>query len=235
MKEKPCFVIDFDSTFVTVEVMDELAAVALAGCPDRDEIVGRIKETTCMGMEGKIPFNESLMRRVALLSANKSHLDELVVQVAGKISVSIERNRAFFLANRENVYIISGGFREVIVPIVQGFGIPEENVFANTFVFDPDGNITGVDTENLLSQEGGKVKQVASLNLAGFVYVIGDGYTDFQIKEAGFAHKFVAFTENVRRPNVVAKADFEALSFDEFLILEGLNGHRRISRCPDRL
>ncbi len=215
--------------------MDELAAVALADCPNRDEIVGRIKETTQMGMEGKIPFNESLMRRVALLSANKSHVDELVVQVAGKISVSIERNRDFLWAHRENVYIISGGFKEVIVPIVQGFGIPEKNVFANTFVYDRDGNIIGVDTTNLLSQEGGKVRQVASLNLPGFVYAIGDGYTDFQIKEAGFADKFVAFTENVRRPNVVAKADCEAVSFDEFLIREGLNGCCHISRCPDRL
>lgn len=28
------FIIDFDSTFVTVEVMDELAAVALKNAPD---------------------------------------------------------------------------------------------------------------------------------------------------------------------------------------------------------
>ena len=235
MKSKCFFVIDFDSTFVQVEVMDELAAVALSGCPDRDEIIGLIKETTRMGMEGKIPFNESLRRRVALLSANKSHLDELVVAVAGKISLSFERNRDFFWTYRENVYIISGGFKEVIVPIVQGFGIPEENVFANTFIFDADSNIIGVDTANLLSQEGGKVKQVASLDLPGTVYVIGDGYTDYQIKEAGLAHKFVAFTENVSRPNVIAKADFVASSFDEFLDTEGLNGYRHIPRCPDRL
>jgi len=230
-----CFIIDFDSTFVQVEVMDELACVALRDSANRDEIVSLIKEITRLGMEGKIPFDESLERRVALLSASKSHVDELINQVAQKISVSIEKNRAFFWTNRENVYIISGGFKEIIVPIVKSFGIPHENVFANTFVFDSDGNITGVDTVNLLSQEGGKVKQVASLSLTGFVYVIGDGYTDYQIKEAGLANKFVAFTENVKRPNVIEKADFVASTFDDFLALEELSGCCRISRCSDRM
>lgn len=222
-KNGHCFIIDFDSTFVEVEVMDELAGVALRNSINREEIVEKIKETTRLGMEGKIPFDESLMKRVALLSANRSHVDELIRQIAERISVSIEQNKAFFLANSKNVYIISGGFKEVIIPIVQSFGIPEENVFANTFVFDDDDNIIGVDTANLLSQEGGKVKQVASMGLTSFVYVIGDGYTDYQIREAGLADKFVAFTENVNRANVIEKADCVVGTFDAFLKLEALN------------
>jgi D-3-phosphoglycerate dehydrogenase len=57
------------------------------------------------------------------------------------------------------------------------------------------------------------------LNLQGEVFVIGDGYTDYQIREAGLASKFFAFTENVSRTNVTEKADHIAPSFDEVLYI----------------
>ncbi|HPW63926.1 MAG TPA: phosphoglycerate dehydrogenase, partial [Cyclobacteriaceae bacterium] len=57
----------------------------------------------------------------------------------------------------------------------------------------------------------------------GDVYVIGDGYTDYEIKHAGLANKFFAFTENVEREKVLSKADHVAPSLDEFLYLNKLN------------
>jgi len=53
--------------------------------------------------------------------------------------------------------------------------------------------------------------------------VIGDGYTDFEIKNSGLANKFYAFTENVERENVMSQADHIAPSLDEFLYLNKLN------------
>jgi D-3-phosphoglycerate dehydrogenase len=53
--------------------------------------------------------------------------------------------------------------------------------------------------------------------------VIGDGYTDFEIKESGLANKFYAFTENVSRPKVTSQADHIAPSFDEILYINKLN------------
>jgi D-3-phosphoglycerate dehydrogenase len=61
------------------------------------------------------------------------------------------------------------------------------------------------------------------LKLDGDVYVIGDGYTDYEIKHSGLANKFYAFTENVGRENVLSKADHIAPSLDEFLYLNKLN------------
>jgi len=59
--------------------------------------------------------------------------------------------------------------------------------------------------------------------LPGDVYVIGDGYTDYEIKHSGLANKFYAFTENVEREKVLAKADHITPSLDEFLYLNKLN------------
>jgi D-3-phosphoglycerate dehydrogenase len=53
--------------------------------------------------------------------------------------------------------------------------------------------------------------------------VIGDGYTDYEIKASGLANKFYAFTENVSRPSVTAQADHIAPSLDEILYVNNLN------------
>jgi D-3-phosphoglycerate dehydrogenase / 2-oxoglutarate reductase len=211
------FIIDFDSTFVQVETLDELANVALFGNTNQKKIVDQISEITKLGMEGKIPFDKSLEQRIALLNADKKDINKLIKRLSYKVSDSIKRNKPFFKKHGNRIIILSGGFREIVSPIVKPFGIPEKNVFANEFSYDRKGNITGFDSKNMLSKEGGKIEVIRSLGLKGDVYVLGDGHTDYQLKAAGLAHKFFAFTENVSRENVVRKADHVAPNFDEFL------------------
>ena len=211
------FVIDFDSTFTRVEAMDELVRISLRGKPEAEDIASEISRLTEEAMAGSLSFADSLRARVALLQAGRGHLEELVSVLREKVSDSFLRNRPFFEEFGEQVYIVSSGFREFIVPIVAAFGIPEQNVFANAFRFDEAGMICGFDEDNYLSQDKGKVKLLRALNLPGEVYVLGDGYTDYEIKEAGLANKFFAFTENVKRETVVSLADRNAASLEEFL------------------
>ncbi len=217
------YVIDFDSTFTKVEGLDELAAIALKGHKDRDKIVGEIKAITDRGMAGEIGFAESLKARVALLPANRTHVADLIEFLMGKISDSFARNEAFLRENAPSVYIVSSGFKDFIVPVAKSMGVLEENIYANTFVYDADGNITGYDESNLLSQDRGKVKLLQSLDFEGDIYAIGDGYTDYELRESGLANKFFAFTENVSRKKVTDVADEVVASFDEFLYINDLN------------
>lgn len=223
MEDNRYFVIDFDSTFTQVEALDVLGEISLANDKDREKNLEEVKNLTDQGMKGDLSFRESLEKRLALLKANKEHLSPLVEALSKRISSSFIRNKSFFQENRENIYIISNGFKEFIVPIVQEYGVKEENVFANTFEFDANGNITGFDMENGLSFNNGKVEQLKKLDLKGDVYVIGDGYTDYEIKAAGLANKFYAFTENVERANILEKADHITPSLDEFLFLHNMN------------
>lgn len=128
-----------------------------------------------------------------------------------------------FKEYRDRIYIVSNGFKEFIVPIVQELGVKPENVFANTFEFDENGDVTGFDHDNVLSSNNGKVEQLKRLDLKGDVYVIGDGYTDYEIKAAGLANKFYAFTENVSRENILENADHITPSLDEFLYVNKMN------------
>ncbi len=216
-------VIDFDSTFTQVEALDILGEISLHTHPERKARLQAIKDITDKGMEGGMTFRESLDARIDLLDAHKNHLPELISKLKTKVSVSFKRNTDFFLKNSDNIYIISNGFKDFILPIVTEFGVLESNVFANTFHFDSDGNIIGFDKENVLSSNQGKVKVLQQLGLVGDVYVIGDGYTDFEIKKAGLANKFYAFTENVLRDQIVQNADHITPSLDEFLYLNKMN------------
>ena len=216
------FIIDFDSTFTKVEGLDELANIALAGSANQEKIVQEIRNLTEQGMNGEITFSEALSKRIALLKANRSHIDKLVDLLYTKVSDSFQRNEKFLREYADNILIISGGFKEFIVPIVTSMGIKEANIYANTFVFDAEDNIIGVDENNVLAHEKGKVKLLASLNLDGDIYAIGDGYTDYELRSSGLANRFYAFTENVEREKVTSKADHIVPSLDEFLYLNKL-------------
>jgi D-3-phosphoglycerate dehydrogenase len=217
MAEQQYYVFDFDSTFVQVEALEELAEISLKGSKNREKAIQEIREITDLGIEGKISFTDGLRKRLSIIEANSEHLEKLIRRLRKKVSKSISRNQTFFTANRDKIYVISAGFKEFIVPIVADFGIPADRVFGNTFTFDKKGNINGFDKANLLSQSGGKVKQLEALGLKGEIFVVGDGYTDYQMKFGGEKVKFFAFTENIDRESASSNADHVTPSLDEFL------------------
>ncbi|PSL07555.1 phosphoglycerate dehydrogenase [Cecembia rubra] len=217
------FIIDFDSTFTQVEALDVLGEISLKNDPKRNEKLKAIKDITDMGMDGSLNFRESLERRLAILEASKSQITELIDALKPKVSKSFKRNKEFLHEHADDIIIISNGFRDFITPIVSEYGIKPENVYANEFIYNDSGKIVDFNRDNVLSNNGGKSETIKRLNLEGDIYVIGDGYTDYEIKASGLANKFYAFTENVERAKVTAKADHIAPSLDEILYVNKMN------------
>ncbi len=233
MAQQNYYIIDFDSTFTQVEALDELARISLNKHPEKEAIFEKIEEYTNLAMEGKLSFSESLAQRVKLLEANEDHLKQLITRLKKKVSSSFSRNAAFFKKHADEVLIVSGGFKEFITPVVSQYHIKKENIYANTFVTTGDGKIIDYDHSNPLSEEGGKVKLMQQMGLKGNLYGIGDGYSDFQLRESGLIKKFFAFTENIARESIVSKADHITPSFDEFLYVNNLP--RAISYPKNRI
>ncbi len=223
MPQTKKFIIDFDSTFTQVEALDILGEISLINDPEKAKKLQSIKDITDKGMDGSITFRESLELRLEILKASKTQITDLIAALRQKVSKSFERNKEWFQENSKDIYIISNGFKDFIIPIVSEYGILKENVFANEFVYDESGNIVDFNRENPLSKNNGKAETIKNVNLEGDIYVIGDGYTDYEIKASGLANKFYAFTENVHRPKVVSQADHIAPSFDEILYINKLN------------
>ncbi|MEP2279773.1 phosphoglycerate dehydrogenase [Maribacter sp.] len=227
------YVFDFDSTLTRVEALDVLAEMTLEGRSNKDEVIKEIQKITNLGIDGDISFTESLERRIKLLHAKKEDLDGLVDNLRNKISKSIAANKEFFEKYADDIYVISCGFKEFIDPIVEEYNIPSDRVYANTFKFDEDGNIIGFDEKNVLSQHNGKIDCLKQMNLDGEVQVIGDGYSDYVMREAGIADKFFAYTENVHREKAANNADYVTPSLDEFLFVNKLP--RNISYPKNRI
>lgn len=227
------YVFDFDSTLTRVEALDVLAEMTLQGKSNKDEIIQEIQNITNLGIDGDISFTESLERRIRLLNAHKDDLGGLVEELRQKISKSIASNKEFFHEFSDDIYVISCGFKEFIDPIVEEYNIPSERVYANTFTFDDEGNITGFDETNVLASHNGKIECLKQLDLDGEVQVIGDGYSDYVMREAGIADKFFAYTENVHREKAANNADHVTPSLDEFLFVNDLP--RNISYPKNRI
>jgi len=207
------FIIDYDSTFIKVESLDELFMISNG--PDKNT-KKKFTEITRLGMEGKISFSESLNKRIKLINSNKDDIHKTIKKLDKQISASFKKNISFLRENSENILIISSGFHELIDPIVLKYGIKKENIYANRFLYENE-KIIGYDKNNPLSKSHGKVKIIKELNLKGVIHVIGDGYTDYEIKKEGLANYFYLFTENIKRESVAKSADYLLKSLDQFI------------------
>ena len=210
-------IIDFDSTFITEESLDELAKYKLRDQPDSQTMLNKIKSLTNAAMNGDIPFKQSLDERMEVLNLNRSDINSVSKILSECVTPSFTKNKSFFIENNNKIIILSGGFKELIVPIVDDFGILSSNVFANDFIYNSSEQITGINQDNIMSKNGGKVKQSKLLSIHGTVHVIGDGYTDYEIKLDGPATHFFAFTENVERKNICELADLTLSNFDDYI------------------
>jgi len=210
------FIFDFDSTFTQVEALDVLADISFSG-NDKEKKIAAIAELTQKGMSGQISFNESLKERMKIVRSNKEDIESLIAVLKTKISTSILSHKTFFKENKDNIYIVSSGFKDFIDPVVADFYINSDHVFANTFTWSNEGKISGFDNKNPLSKNQGKPILVKKLGFSAPVVVVGDGYTDYEIKKEGAADRFIAYTENISRPSVTKQADYIASNFKNFL------------------
>ena len=220
----PVFIFDFDSTLVRIETLEALAEIALSDAPDAAAKKAEIAALTDQAMTGQVDFGTALRRRLELLALTRGHVEALTDRILDEASASIRRNVDFFERHAERVYILSGGFREVIAPLAARLGIAADHVLANDLIYDDEGRVTGVDDANPLSRDNGKPQVIKALNLTGPVVMVGDGWTDAEVKLAGAADRFYAFTEVVGRQKVIEVADATAASLDEVLFAEGVAG-----------
>ena len=94
------------------------------------------------------------------------------------------------------------------------FGISYKNIYANDFVYN-DNNIIGVNQSNILSKNLGKA--IVANKITGTNFMIGDGYTDYEVKEKKSSKYFIQFIENINRKTLNSKADFIAQDFNDII------------------
>jgi D-3-phosphoglycerate dehydrogenase len=215
----PVLVFDFDSTLVSVEGLDELFARTLVGAADEGARLAAFREITDLGMAGQLTAEESLARRLAVLDADRKQVRSVGEAIREFVTPSVARHRDFFKENRDRIYVLSGGFEELIHPTLEVLDIPNERLLAHRFLYDERDRIVGLDPDTAVAR-GGKPGALRTMPRSEApLWAIGDGATDLELRTLGLVDRFVAFTENRSREPVVAKADAVARSMDDLLTL----------------
>ncbi|CAN0876925.1 Phosphoserine phosphatase, chloroplastic [Linum grandiflorum] len=205
-----CF--DVDSTVCLDEGIDELADFCGAG--------EAVAEWTARAMGGSVPFEEALAARLSLFKPSLAKLHEFLEKRPPKISPCIDELVKKLKAKNTNVYLISGGFRQMINPVAVILGIPVENIFANNLVFGSSGEFVGFDSNEPTSRSGGKATAVQQIRKArGYkaMVMIGDGATDLEARKPGGADLFICYAGVQFREAVAAKADWLVLNFSDLI------------------
>ena len=104
----------------------------------------------------------------------------------------------------------------MIIPIVKSYGISENHVLANQFIFNGN-KVSGCDKDNFLFRDKGKIKAINFAETSNPRIMIGDGYTDLEVYLEGACEEFICYTENISRKTVLDNAKYSASSFGEIL------------------
>ena len=198
-------VFDFDSTILRGELLEILANYRLKNNPERKQILAQIKQITDLGMEGKIPFRESLSRRLGLLDIKESVISEALGEV--KSLINSEYLNLLGKICDKKIHIVSGGYKNIIDRLSSDLKVSPENIHAINLIFD-NGKFSHFDQKSPLVESDGKAKVVAEIANRGTTLMVGDGMTDYKVRELGAADYFAAYIGVAHRPAVAQKADF---------------------------
>jgi phosphoserine phosphatase len=208
---KKLVVLDVDSTLIQQEVIELLAAHA--------GVESQVREITEQAMRGELDFSESLRARVSLL---KGLPESVILDVRSQILLTPGARTLVETLKKlgHSVAVVSGGFTEVIEPILQELGITHYR--ANTLGVS-NGTLTGL-VEGPIIDRAAKAQalrdfaELESVNLEQTI-AIGDGANDLDmIAIAGMGIAFNA------KPAVKAAADssVSAPFLDSVLYLLGI-------------
>ncbi|KAI5075558.1 hypothetical protein GOP47_0009998 [Adiantum capillus-veneris] len=205
-----CF--DVDSTVCTDEGIDALGEFCGAG--------KAVAAWTSRAMGGSVPFEDALAARLALFKPSLMDVESFLASNPPKISPGIEELIRKLHSKGKAVYLISGGFRQMIAPVAKILRIQEENIFANKLLFNENGSYAGFDIKEPTSKSGGKAAAIAHLKQKfGYkkLVMIGDGATDLEARQPGGADIFVCFGGVQFRVPVAAQADWCVLNFRDLI------------------
>jgi len=213
MSSKFSLIIDFDSTIIGLETLEYLADISIKNPSKKKKLIKKITHYTSLAMNGDITFEESLDLRFSLIKLNRSHINDSLNHLKNKIDNSFLDNINFFKKHINSIYVVSGGFKSIISSVLNSAFEADWNIYANEFIFDNKDNVVGVEKGNFLSLSKGKVELVKSLGLKNDIIIVGDGYTDYEIKKFNVAKYFLAYTAHAKHDNVIKNADIVCNNF----------------------
>ncbi len=201
-------VFDFDSTLISDESLELILQQQLIETPEKYQ---QLKQLTDQGMAGKISFASSLKKRLALAAPTQQQIQDFVVHATTLLTPGM-RELITRLKQRHAVWVISGGLQEVLEALCRPLGIEPTHIHGVKLQWSHQGDYIGINQNDAFSES----KVAGAITLSQHwdkpSVVIGDGMTDFALYAQGLCDHFIAYTQHITRPDVIAKAKHTANS-----------------------
>lgn len=204
-----CF--DVDSTVCIDEAIDEFAS--FLGCGKQ------VSELTANAMKGGVTYRTALDQRLRLMNPTRNELHDFIQQHPPRLTPGVKDLVSLLQSRLIAVYLISGGFQEILIPLANILHIPSQNVYANKLQFDSNGCYAGFDFRQPTSESGGKPKVLDMLRKKhGYktIVMIGDGATDLETFPC-YADAFIGFGGNQVREKVQRESKWFVTNFTELI------------------
>ena len=210
------FIFDFDSTLVKRETLNDILKVSIN---NDEEKIKKVEEITKNAMEGKISPLDSMNSRLKTATIYKKTIEEMKKNIVNEITDGLKFVIKELQKMKVNIFIVSGGFNELIYPVSEILNIKKDNIFANDFIYK-DNIVIGVK-DNILLEEQGKVKLINKLKndkiLIGKNIMVGDGWTDLETYLFNAVDNYICFTGIVKREKVINNSKIIANNSNELL------------------
>ncbi|KAL6533210.1 hypothetical protein OROMI_027322 [Orobanche minor] len=184
----------FDNTLPSKEVLD----------------VWRNADAVCFDVDSTICLDEGIDELAEFCGAGEAVAEWTTKAMSG--SVPFEQALT--------VYLVSGGFRQMINPVASFLGIPVDNIYANQLLFGSSGDFSGFDTNEPTSRSGGKataVRHIRKAKRCKSLVMIGDGATDLEARHPCGADLFICYGGVQLREQVAARADWLVYNFKDLI------------------
>lgn len=206
---------DFDSTLVSKESLDEVITHALKYHPERTRLIREIEAITNAGMEGTLPFTESLRKRFAVLAPTREQFTHVGEMLRSHVTDGMHEAFSTLRGQGMELYIVSGGFYESVLPVAKDLGVPETHIRTNQCIYGDDDTCT-IDTNSPNYSDDGKTPVITFLKardgIVGPTCMVGDGANDLSAYTSGVVDHFICFTGHKQRKAVMEVSPHTAQS-----------------------
>ncbi|KAG2492528.1 hypothetical protein HYH03_009193 [Edaphochlamys debaryana] len=216
-----CVCFDVDCTITMQDSLDLLANFM--------GVEEEVSALTSKAMDGSLSLEQALEERLKIINCNPSDIKRFIQTYppASRMAPGIVDLIRALQARGVAIYLISGGFRELTLPIAAYLGIPKDHVFANRMNWQWDDEtgeptrLVGFDMSEPTAHNQGKPQAIANIrqrNPYNTVVMIGDGITDLEaVQTTGGADLFIGYGGVVERPAVAAAAQWYCYDYAELI------------------
>jgi len=174
------FLFDVDSTLINEEVIDLLASYA--------HIADEVQKITELAMNGSIDFQDALRKRVSLLEGLPA---SVLLEVSKQITLTNGASELIsnLQSNGDEVAVVSGGFTEVITPLMEKLKIKHYRANSLQII---DNKLIGLTEGPIIDRvaKGSFLLELKLMLQPTQIIAIGDGANDvemIQLADVGIA------------------------------------------------